>query len=294
MKPAFEKLLTPSGQSFRCFNRETLSLAARLHRHPELELTYVKHGSGTRIVGDSIASYGDHDLVLIGPDLPHTWQSDTFRGQKVDLHPAIVIQFRHDFVGTDLSASPEFANLRELFDTARRGLQFPPEFAQQLGKKLSTLNEGPPARRLVSLLECLVELAEYPNPIPLASIAYGQSSKDLSSSRVERICNLIGERYCDASLTHLELAKLAGMNASAFSRFFRQATGKTVMDYLAELRISLACRLLIQTEMPVTEIYEAVGFCSSSSFTRRFGQLRNLSPSAYRQAHRDAVMKTSN
>ncbi|MDB5345808.1 MAG: AraC-type DNA-binding protein [Schlesneria sp.] len=289
MKPAFEKLLTPVGQSFRCFDRQTLSVAARWHRHPELELTYVEHGSGTRIVGDSIASYGDHDLVLVGEDLPHTWQSDDFRGRKLDLHPAIVIQFRHDFLGNDLFASPEFANVREMFDAARRGLQFPPEFAKRLGQSLSDLNKGSPARRLVSLLECLVELAECPDPQPLASASYGLATEDLSSSRIEKVCGLIGERYRNANLTHQELAKLAGMNGSAFSRFFRQATGKTVMDYLAELRISLACRMLIQTETPVTEIFDAVGFNSPSSFARRFRQLREMSPREYRQAHRAAV-----
>ena len=108
-KPAFEKLVPPVGESFRCFDRSRIRSRAKWHRHPEIELTYVHSGSGTRLVGDSIGSYGDADLVLLGPELPHTWLSDAYRGKAYDRHPAIVVQFHPEFLGAEFFGAGDVA-----------------------------------------------------------------------------------------------------------------------------------------------------------------------------------------
>jgi hypothetical protein len=87
MKASFEKLVPPSGESFRCFNRKELRTTVKWHRHPEIELNYVEKGRGTRLVGDHIDTYGDGDLVLIGPDIPHTWLSDDYIGKRANFLP---------------------------------------------------------------------------------------------------------------------------------------------------------------------------------------------------------------
>ncbi len=103
MKPTFEKLGLRAEQSFRCFDRRVYRLPARWHRHPEIELTYVPRGGGARHVGDSIETYSDHDMVLLGSNLPHTWVSDEFRGKRLDMHEAIVMQFHPEFLATAFS-----------------------------------------------------------------------------------------------------------------------------------------------------------------------------------------------
>lgn len=290
MQPAFENLLTPPGQSFRCFNRESLSITTRWHRHPELELTYVERGSGTRIVGDNIASYADHDLVLVGANLPHTWQSDDFRGHKHDRHPAIVIQFRQEFLGTEFFAIPEFSAIRGMFESASRGLFFPPATASRIGRLLNRLVAEPPARRLVRLLECLVELADCTGVEQLASVTFSIKPESILESRTKRICAYIAEHYRDPNLTQQALAAQAEMNSSAFSRFFRESTGKTVTDYLSEMRVSLACRMLIHTNIPVTEVYQHAGFGNASSFNRQFRQLKRMSAREFRRLYREVAI----
>ncbi|WP_437224313.1 AraC family transcriptional regulator [Planctomicrobium sp. SH661] len=286
MKPAFEKLLPPTGQSFRCFKRETITTAARWHRHPEIELTYVEHGSGTRIIGDNISSYGNHDLVLIGADLPHTWHSDDFEGSQIDLHPAVVVQFRRDFLGEKFFDAPEFAGVREMFEKASRGIQFDEQTAERIGRGLTNLVQAGPALKLVDLLKCLVELSEISTWTPLASVGFSTPPNDNLQTRTEEICSFIGENYRDPNLTHQALAEQAGMNASAFSRFFRATTGKTAMSYISEMRVSLACRLLADTDMSIAEILEYAGFSNTSNFNRQFQRLQNMSPREYRKRHR--------
>ncbi len=291
MKPAFENLLTPPGQSFRCFNRSTLSISTRWHCHPEIELTYVERGSGTRIVGDNISSYGDHDLVLLGPSLPHTWQSDEFNGCKFDLHPAIVVQFRHDFLGENFFEAAEFPAIRQMLENADRGLKFSQSQAEKTGIKLADLIGAPPPTRLLKLLEILVSLAETTEVQPLASVGYLRPSNSQTENRTQRICSFIGEHYRDPNLTHQTLADEAGMNASAFSRFFRESTGKTAMNYIAEMRVSLACRMLIDTDMPISDIYRSAGFSNNSNFNRQFQRFRKMSARDYRKRHREIIFR---
>lgn len=289
MKPAFEKLMLPTNQSFRCFNRETLASAARWHHHPEIELTYVARGAGTRIVGDHIASYGHEDLVLLGPNLPHTWQSDEYAGCQVDLHPAIVVQFRPDFLGSSFFTVPEFTLVRTMFERAARGLKFDPVTAARIGPRLAGLQQLAPPYMLIELLNCLIDLSEQKGATPLASIGFVPATQDRLRTRVEEVCTFISQSFRDPQLTHQQLASFAGMNPSAFSRFFRNATGKTAMDYLAELRVSQACRLLADTDQSIAEILEYAGFGNTSNFNRQFQRLRQMTPREYRRLHRKAT-----
>jgi len=292
MKPAFENLLPPPGQSFRCFNRQSLAISTRWHCHPEIELTYVERGSGTRIVGDNISSYGDLDLVLLGPNLPHTWQSDEFQGHKLDQHPAIVVQFRHDFLGENFFKAAEFPAVRHLLESANRGLKFSSAMATIVGEKLTQLMESPPTSRLLKLLEILAMLAETPESEPLASVGFSPPGSSHLENRTQRICSFIGDNYRDPNLTHQVLAKEAGMNPSAFSRFFRESTGKTAMNYIAEMRVSLACRLLIDSDMPIAEVYKYAGFSNNSNFNRQFQRFRKMSAREYRKLHRQIAGTT--
>jgi AraC-like DNA-binding protein len=158
-----------------------------------------------------------------------------------------------------------------------------------MGARLIGMVDLPAGTRLIRLLECLLELSRCEQALPLASVGFSSSSDFPAASRAERICAYIAEHYCDPELSHQQLALQAEMNPSAFSRFFREATGKTVMNYLAEMRISLACRLLMQTDQPVSEIYRSCGFSHASNFNRQFHRLRRVSAREFRKQHRASV-----
>lgn len=281
----FEKLTPAQGESFRCFNRRTLTAPAKWHKHPEIELTFVERGSGSRLVGDHIGSYHDADLVLLGSDLPHTWSSDAFRGKPYDRHPAIVIQFHPHFLGSGFFETAELMPVASLLRQASRGLWFPPKFAIEIGHAINAMLRMAPARRLIGLLDCLETLSRFPNPTPLASEGYSSSAHATGKTRIELVCSHIMENLSDVSLNHNTLAHLADMNPSAFSRFFKKSTGRTVSDYVTELRIGLACRLLRDTDDSILRISLNAGFGNLSNFNRRFKQYRNMTPREYRALH---------
>ncbi|QDT11132.1 helix-turn-helix domain-containing protein [Planctomycetes bacterium K23_9] len=293
MKPSFEKLVPTSGQSYRCFDRSALDSPTKWHRHPEVELTYIPQGSGSRIVGDHIGSYGDHDLVLIGSFLPHTWASDEYRGERYDRHTAIVLQFHPEFLGPDFFACGEMSEVAILLQRSSRGLFFPANIAATIGQQMTRLVTSSGAARFIGLLSILSELADSGVGQPLASeqLPYFSTSgaSDQAESRIQQVCDHISQHLSDPELSHRDLAELANMNASAFSRFFKQSTGRTVSAYINELRIGLACRLLVDRSDAILSICHQAGFGNLSNFNRRFRQLRGMTPSEYRTGFRTSV-----
>ncbi|MDA8744781.1 AraC family transcriptional regulator [Rubripirellula amarantea] len=290
MKPAFEKLVPPAGESFRCFDRSELTAPAKWHRHPEIELTYVPRGSGSRIVGDHIGSFTDRDLVLVGSQLPHTWASDEYLGQTYDRHHAIVTQFHPDFLGPEFFACGEMTQIFGLLERSKRGLWFPSEVALSVGAKLARLIEGVGAIRLIMLLSILDELAGCESASLLATrgfrLSVGATPSNKRETRIQTVCDHIGDRLGDPELTLSGLAEMVDMNQSAFTRFFKQSTGRTPSAYISELRIGLACRLLSDTDDTVLSISHQSGFSNLSNFNRRFQQLRKMTPREYRSRFR--------
>ena len=282
MKPSFEKLVPPVGESFRCFDRRVLRSSVRWHRHPEIELTYVKRGSGSRLVGDHIGSYGNHDLVLLGSQLPHTWSSDEHRGKKHDRHSAIVLQFHPDFLGSHFFAVSEMATVEHLLQQAKRGIWYPPAVAAQVGARMHALVEQSGVARIIGLLSCLNELTETRDGEFLASETYCLNTNPESETRIQTVCDHIARHLSNSELCHKTLADLVHMNPSAFSRFFRQSTGRTVTAHITELRIGLACRLLTVTDDSVLKISTEAGFANLSNFNRQFRRLRGKTPREYR------------
>ncbi|MCM2372124.1 helix-turn-helix domain-containing protein [Aporhodopirellula aestuarii] len=289
MKASYEKLVPEDGQSFRCFDRSTLKSPVKWHRHPEIELTYLPAGAGSRVVGDHIGSYSDHDLVLLGSELPHTWASDDYRGQTYDLHSAIVLQFHPEFLGQDFFRLNEMVDIHALLQRASRGLWFPVDVAKRIGEQMTELVDLRGARRLVSLLSILDELTYCDESVPLASRLYRTTNNHEVETRIQVICDHITHHLTDPELSHRELATLADMNASAFSRFFKQSTGRTVSAYINELRIGFACRLLTDTDDSILSISQQSGYQNLSNFNRRFLQHRKMTPRDYRNRFRIAV-----
>ncbi|MEM9643647.1 MAG: AraC family transcriptional regulator, partial [Planctomycetota bacterium] len=233
------------------------------------------------------------DLVLCGSQLPHTWSSDEFRGQPYDRHAAIVLQFHPEFLGPEFFHCAELEAIANMLTRARRGLWFPKEVAIVAGGKMESLVHATGASRLIGLLSVLDFLASCESAELLAteqdrSWATGKVRGECET-RIQVICDHISGHLADPELSHKELAALAEMNASAFSRFFKQSTGRTVSAYINELRIGLASRLLIDTDDSIVAVSQQAGFSNLSNFNRRFRQLRQMTPRYYRTRFRTSV-----
>ncbi|HEX7899525.1 MAG TPA: AraC family transcriptional regulator [Planctomycetota bacterium] len=274
MRARPERISTSPAASFAVKRRRDRRFEFAWHFHPEIELTWIVRSRGRRFVGDSIEDYRDGDLVLLGPDLPHTWHSEP------GLHEAVVVQFAPDFLGE----LPELRGLRALFDRAARGLAFGARTLKSVSKHLDGLEEVEGLPRLCALLATLERLAAARDVRPLSSRPFSEPRK-ADMERIDRVCRHLAERYAeDVSLA--EAAGVAHLSVPAFCRFFKSRTGKTLVGYLTELRIGRACRLLMETERSVSDVGYASGFNNLSNFNRRFLALKGVPPRAYRARFR--------
>jgi len=301
MRARPERISTSPAASFAVKRRRDRRFEFAWHFHPEVELTWIVRSSGRRFVGDSIEDYRDGDLVLLGPNLPHTWHSerdksarcfyppreDKSSGRIYPSHEAVVVQFSPDFLGDAFLAAPELLTVRKLLDRSARGLAFGSRALKGVSRHLESVADVEGLPRLRALLEILERLAGARDVRPLSSRAFREPRKS-DMERIDRVCRYLAERYAeDVSLP--EAAGVAHLSVPAFCRFFKSRTGKTLVGYLTELRIGRACRLLMETDRSVSDVGFASGFNNLSNFNRRFLALKGVSPRAFRAPFRPAA-----
>lgn len=285
MNVMLEKLPPRISESFRCFDRRENQLPARWHQHAEIELTYVPAGSGERLIGDHIGRYTDHDLVLVGPHLPHTWAADQFRQKRYDMHEAIVMYFDYGFLGDHFFDIPEATNIKALINRAQRGIWFPPKFAESIGMRMKKIMTLTGIRRVTELLHCLESLCECQESVLLASEGFERQIRISANPRLESVLDHIATHFSDTELTVSHLAEMAGMNKSAFSRQFKNTTGRTPTKYLNDLRLGSSRRLLLDSQLKILDVCFQSGFSSVSHFNKLFKTQYNISPSEFRESH---------
>lgn len=249
------------------------------HHHSELELTWILKGSGLRHVGDSVEPFHAGDFCLLGSRLPHTWLSTG--GTHSGASRSLVVQFDPGLWGEEFLGLPEFAGLARLFVRAACGLCFDRKTGARLRAKI--LRSGSPLRQFTALLEILEELAAVTDVWQLALAPWRTGSLSKEDDRLGQAFAYLSANTGRA-VSQAEAAKLVRLGPAAFSRFFRRATGKTFQDYLTDLRLSEACRQLLQTRRTVSEIAFAVGFGNLSNFNRAFRLRRGVPPTEFRRA----------
>ena len=282
MKATREYVETPQNGSFVHLCHRVPEFRCPYHFHPEYELTLIEAGVGQRLVGDHLAPFGPGDLVLIGPNLPHTF----FHPPGFDEGPqgavAVVIFFQPEVAGALLTHAPEARAIRHLLDRGRQGLMFEPQVRAQAAALLRGIaGQEEPFARMMRLLEALHLLSCDRRAVPLASDGFHYSGNARQTERIERVCQW-ASRHFREPLTLEEAARRAHLSPAAFSRFFHRATNRPFTRFLNELRIGHACRLLLETERTVAEIAFESGFDTLSNFNRRFRQFKTTTPREYR------------
>ena len=287
MQLAFERVSPTGEQPFLVKERVERRFPFAWHFHPEYELTLITASQGERFTGDSLEPYAPGDLVLLGANLPHAYASRPRQDGRPEWHRAIYVQFLEDFLGPRFFRSPDMAPVARLLQRAAQGLRIGGQAREAVAKRMTELARGAGLRRTILLLECLEQLAAAPRAelTPLASRGFNPSLRPEEGQRIDAVCRFIHERFAQP-IGQPEAAARAHLTVSAFSRFFRRALGKTFPDYVNELRIGHACRLLMETDHGVSRIAFDSGFENLSNFNRRFRELKRLSPRDYRKRYR--------
>jgi AraC-like DNA-binding protein len=255
------------------------------HYHPEAELTLILESSGRRFVGDHIGAFDAGDLVLLAPNLPHAWRNDPAAGPRGGRARSIYVQFRVEWLAESAAVLPELQPLRKLLARAARGLRFTGGEREVAASAIRRLPEMAGMRRLLAFGELLAGLAESGGGEPLASSGFSPVLDDLACTRVRKIHQHVFEHFRDG-IVHQDLARLAGLSPAALSKFFRRTTGRTITEFINEVRVGEAARRLIDTADNVSEIAYAAGFESLAHFNSTFRRLKGVAPSRFRELHR--------
>jgi AraC-like DNA-binding protein len=278
MRPRFEKLVKSSNKrSFTCYKVSVPFFEFYWHFHPEYELTLILNGKGNRLVGNNIQPFESGDLVLLGPNLPHVWVSD-----ENDAGPceALVIQFPEAFIQS-LLHFPEWKSLEHLLQHAGKGLSYSNISGKEIVKLTFQVQQVVESSSLSGLIDLLFELSAKEGT-PLCTDVFYSPKPSKDSSRLQAVLHFIQMHYLQP-ITLRNAASSIHLSESAFSKFFSREMGKPFTTYLKEMRVAHACRLLIETDKPISYIAHASGFENLSYFNRAFLQMKNVPPRQIRK-----------
>ena len=257
---------------------------APFHYHPEFELAYIKEGFGRRIIADKIESFYAGDLVFLGPNLPHVWQNDdifhkgfaNFRSRFMSIH------FKKEIFSDGLLQLQESSKLNDLFQGAERGIKIIGKTSELISEKMNGLNGKKGLERVICLLEILHILSvsketEY--------ISYKGYSGKLAHHKIDRLAevyNYVSENFNkDISLN--DVAKMTSLTPPAFCRLFKKRTNRQFISYLNVVRISKACKQLLESDLNISEIAFHCGYKTVSNFNKIFKKNIGVSPKMYRE-----------
>ncbi len=253
-----------------------------IHSHEEFELNFVEHATGVRrVVGDSNEVIGDYDLVLItSGNLEHVWMQNECKSE--DIHE-ITIQFKFDISDDSFLSKNPFRAILEMLKLARNGLCFPMDTIIKVYNdlvNLSSIKDG--FLSSMHFLAILNTLAHSEGMRTLASSSYAKVSLGENSRRILAVKAFIDAHY-DDEIKLKDLADVACMSEAAMSRFFKLHTGRTISDYIIDIRLGNATRLLVDTNQSVADISYQCGYNNLSNFNRLFKRKKGCSPKEFRE-----------
>lgn len=264
-------------------DRRKMEFDVPVHTHNVWELSLIQGGKGLmRVVGDHVQEIGDLELVLITQcDLRHTWQGKcSGDGARI-----VTMQFPADLVSSSTLRKRQFRPIAKLFERARRGLTFSEPVMKmtvyEVDKMLEARDEFEQVLRFMHILYVLSKDEEAE---ALCSDSFANVQTKLESRRIEIVDTYLKEHYAEI-IRLADLSALVDMTEVGFSRFFKRTMGVTLSDYLIGMRVGHASRMLVDTDMTVSEIAYACGFNNISNFNRLFRKHRARSPQQFRNLY---------
>jgi AraC-like DNA-binding protein len=268
---------------FSVFARYKTEFDFPVHYHEEYELNFIENARGVkRIVGDSVEEIDDLELVLVGPNIPHAWFTHKCKSEKIY---EITIQFHRDLFHEVFLKRSQLSTIRSLFEQSLKGILFSRDTIQQIAPRLKELECKTGFDSVLELMSILNQLSEATDSRALSGEKiYNADYIYMDSRRMEKLIDFMNANF-NRPVRLAEAAELVNMAETAFSRFFKAKTGINFVDFLNDIRLGHASRLLIDTKTSIADIAVACGFSSISNFNRTFKREKELTPKEFRGKH---------
>jgi AraC-like DNA-binding protein len=289
MKPIFEKIKKPEDQSFYIEEVIKPYFTDLWHFHPEIEILYVREGSGSKYVGDSITSFYPGDIAVIGSDTPHVHvcNSDYLNMENKLRSSAICIQFMKNIFEKSLPEIPELYKINEFLNDSIRGIQFVDKTRDVLIKHLEGLLELNGMQRLIGFLTVLDIMSSSSDIKYLSSPEYKPMViNSVDKYRMETIFRYVIQRYSDKIFLE-EVASLVNLTPPSFCRYFKSRTSKVFSEFVNEVRIGNSCKMLIESKLTTSQVCFKSGFNYLSNFYRQFKKIKGMTPSEFQDKYKN-------
>ena len=286
MKPQLLKISKSPVQSFSVRHDLRPVMDNKFHYHPEVELIHFIKGQGTQFIGDSITQFQSGDLILVGSNLPHYWRFDKgLNGAAAhDYGEVKVAHFSECFLGAHFLNLPENKALKDLLERAKRGIKVGGKNKDKVAELLSWMQDAQGTDRIIYLMLALVEIVKSEELESLSSVAYLHTTEDNHENRIEAIYDYTFSNF--RKKIHLdEIAAIAGISPNSFCRYFKTLTHKTYSQFLTEIRVGKACKLLIDNRLNIKQVCSESGFNNFASFYKCFKDITGKSPLNYQKEY---------
>jgi AraC-like DNA-binding protein len=287
MHPSLKKVGAGISGVFEVLNVNDSHFYSYWHYHPQYEIMLIQKSSGAQYIGDSIGRFSEGDVIFLGPNIPHIFknQSEYFNPNSKKKAKATVLYISNDFFDSDFFDLTEMQSIKKLLTLSKRGIKiYGPSkktIANMLVKCVRSDNED----RIINFLSLMNYIAKNSEYEVLASNSFLENTEDKDMDRLNKVFDfLLNNFHNDINLS--EVSEVASMSSTAFCRFFKKHTNKTMVTFLNEIRIGHACKLLIENEnMNISDICFESGFNNLTNFIIQFKKIKDCPPSHYRQKY---------
>lgn len=284
MKTPFQKSRIPEGKGFVAKELIAPYFDVNWHFHSEYQLFTVLKGRGTRFIGDHMQNFREGDMVLTGPNLPHLWKNDkAFHNpeNRMETH-GIVIYLPDTFLNNSVFHLEEFEVISNMLKKSVRGIEIKGKTNLLVREMMIELLEMKGVKSIIHLLKILQTIADSTDCKLIADAAYINTNKESEKDRMGQVYEYVMQNY-QGKVSLEEAAQISNLSVSAFSRFFKSRVNKSFSDFLTDVRISHACKLLHETDLNISEISYECGFFTLSNFNKLFKERVKKTPVEYRK-----------
>lgn len=288
--PLFFKIQLPESKPYDVVKVTLPHFVVPWHFHPEIEIMLITKGKGTRFVGDSIEAFEPYDLVMVGTNLAHVWKNNQEHCEEGSTCVAecIYIVFREDSFGKDFFDIPEMHKIKELLSKAERGLKFGGDTKSLIAEKIIKASQQNGVEQFISLMGILNHLSSSDDYSFLSTIGFNGKIQTFDLHRLNGVLDYVMINFKN-DIKLEDVANVANMAPTSFCRYFKNRTNKTVMQFINEIRIGYAHKMLVETQHNVEQICYECGFKNVSNFYEQFQKITGKSPFKFRKEHNERV-----
>lgn len=259
------------------------------HYHNNYEISFITEGTGKRIVADSIEEFQPGDLVFIGSNLPHVWiaekEQKLFSDRSLEM---VFLQFSSNVLFPQLLALPEFRNVKNAMELSERGIQIVGKTLNEVSELMLQLPYLKSFDRMNYFFRMMDIIGKSDSNIPLASEEYMRKRFTTGNRRIAQLHDYLMNHYRE-EIDLKELADLVNMAEGSLCRFFKMNVGTSIFDYLNQIKVEFACKLLMDPELGIYDVCLDSGFNNLSHFNKQFRKNTGVTPREYRKRFKGLV-----